>query len=56
MVHSFSTLLFSATTDKNICESFDCSNEATVEISIDAGKFGVITLNLCDNCIVKFKE
>ena len=41
-------------TDKKICESFNCNNKATLEIRVSAGKFGIITLNLCGNCMPKF--
>ena len=39
-----------------ICEANDCKNNATEEIKIDVGRFGKITLNLCKNCIPKFKD
>lgn len=41
-------------TDKDICESFNCNNEATLEVRVCAGKFGIIKLNLCANCVSKF--
>jgi uncharacterized protein YlaI len=40
--------------NKQICEAIDCFNEATLEVKIDVGKFGKISLFLCKNCIPKF--
>ena len=48
------TILSLTATDKKICESFDCTNEATLEIELSAGKFGAIVLNLCEICLPKF--
>ncbi len=39
-----------------ICEALSCSNQATEKINVNAGKFGIISFNLCNNCIKLFKE
>ena len=39
-----------------ICEANGCKNNATEEIKINGGKFGQISLFLCEECISKFKE
>ena len=40
--------------NKQTCEALDCFNQATIEIKIDARKFGKISLFLCKNCLPKF--
>ena len=40
--------------NKQICEALDCFEQATIEIKINAGKFGKIPLFLCKKCISKF--
>jgi hypothetical protein len=47
--------LFSPELDKNICESYGCNNEATLETEVSAGRFGIIILNLCTDCAMKFQ-
>lgn len=42
--------------NKEICNGFNCSNIATEKISVSAGIFGTISLNLCNNCVNMFKE
>ena len=42
--------------NKEICNAFGCSNYATEKINVSAGKFGTISLNLCNNCITLFKK
>jgi hypothetical protein len=37
-----------------ICEANYCSKKAISEIKLDVGKFGQISLYLCDECIPKF--
>ena len=41
-------------TIKQICEALGCSQHATKEITVKAGRFGSITLLLCRNCVGKF--
>jgi hypothetical protein len=41
-------------TNKQICEALGCSQYATKEITVDAGRLGSISLLLCRNCVGKF--
>jgi hypothetical protein len=41
---------------KDICNVFGCSNSAEKEIDVNAGKFGIISLNVCSKCIDIFKN
>jgi hypothetical protein len=41
---------------KPICEAVDCNDIGTERIDLSAGKFGVIELLVCSNCVLKFKE
>jgi hypothetical protein len=36
-----------------VCEAVDCFEAATETIVVSAGKFGMLTLNLCHECAVK---
>ncbi|MGC1132332.1 MAG: hypothetical protein WA941_05890 [Nitrososphaeraceae archaeon] len=36
-----------------ICEAIDCYEAATESIVLSAGKFGMLTLNLCHECAIK---
>jgi len=38
------------------CEALNCSKYATEKINVNVGKYGNITLNLCQNCIHIFKK
>jgi hypothetical protein len=38
------------------CEGFGCNREATIEILVKAGELGIINLNLCEKCKLKFKQ
>lgn len=49
------TSVFSPELDKNICEAFGCNKEATIKTEISAGKFGIIPLNLCIDCVSLFE-
>jgi hypothetical protein len=40
--------------NKQICQALNCSEYATKVITVDAGKFGSISLSVCANCISKF--
>jgi hypothetical protein len=42
--------------NKNLCDCNGCSREAITEIEVDVGELGIIKLNLCENCIPKFKQ
>jgi hypothetical protein len=36
-----------------ICEAVDCYQAATESIVVSAGRFGMLTLNLCHECAIK---
>ena len=40
--------------NKDICSGFGCIDQATRKVDIPAGTFGLISLNICDNCVKKF--
>ena len=42
--------------NKELCEAVGCQEEATEEITVNAGEFGVLILSVCKNCIGKFTE
>jgi hypothetical protein len=42
--------------NKDICNAFGCSQEATEKVNIDVGIFGTITLDVCQFCINKFQK
>ncbi len=54
MIRSPTTTLSFTAVDKSVCETFGCTNKSTSTIEVNAGKFGIITLNICDNCKFKF--
>ena len=41
---------------KNICDGYGCSNAATTQIDEEIGEMGRIVLDLCDDCLLKFRE
>ena len=41
--------------DLKLCEGVGCDRKATITTEISAGKFGIIILNLCNDCTVKFE-
>ena len=41
-------------TNKQICHALGCSQHARKKIIVDVGRFGTISLSLCENCIGKF--
>ncbi|MDN5845896.1 MAG: hypothetical protein L0H53_06435 [Candidatus Nitrosocosmicus sp.] len=41
--------------NKGICFGYGCNNKATEKISVDAGIFGNIILDLCSICVKKFR-
>jgi hypothetical protein len=41
--------------NKTICYVINCNNESTNQLKLDVGKFGLITIHLCKNCLPKFK-
>jgi hypothetical protein len=42
--------------DKNICDGFECFNVAKTKIDEAIGNMGRIVLDLCDDCLLKFRE
>jgi hypothetical protein len=42
--------------NKEICNAFGCSKNATEKINASAGIYGIISLSLCKNCISKFQN
>ena len=41
--------------NKDICNAFGCSDQATETIDVSAGKFGTISLKVCSTCLKKFQ-
>ena len=41
-------------TNKQICDALGCTENATKEIIVNAGKFGTVSLSVCKKCIRKF--
>jgi hypothetical protein len=39
-----------------ICEAVNCFSQATVQVEVDVGHLGRITLSLCENCVSKFGD
>ena len=39
-----------------ICEAAGCFTKAIVEIEVPLGREGTLLLNLCENCLPKFRE
>lgn len=50
------TKILASQLDKSICDGFGCNSKATIEITANAGKLGTINLNLCENCVPKFRK
>jgi hypothetical protein len=42
--------------NKILCDCNGCSRTETTEIEVNVGELGIIKLNLCENCIPKFKQ
>jgi hypothetical protein len=38
------------------CCAVDCDKIGSIELNIEAGKFGEVTLFVCPNCVGKFRE
>ena len=41
---------------KNICDGLGCFNAVTTKIDEAIGNMGRIVLDLCDDCLLKFRE
>jgi hypothetical protein len=37
-----------------ICEAVNCFSQATVQIEVNVGELGRLTLSLCEHCVGKF--
>jgi uncharacterized protein YlaI len=42
--------------NNSICEAVGCSNKATVQLAVNAGRERPIQLFLCKNCVSKFED
>jgi hypothetical protein len=42
--------------NKNICEGFGCLAVATTQITVKVGQQSTISLRLCKDCVLKFKD
>jgi hypothetical protein len=40
---------------EKLCDAFSCEAKATEQIEVSIGKFGVIELFVCKNCVCKFQ-
>jgi hypothetical protein len=38
------------------CNAADCDKLGEIEIKVPAGKFGDVTLFICNNCVGKFRD
>lgn len=41
---------------KPLCEAYGCKEVATKKIQVSVGKFGMIELYVCLNCVAKFED
>jgi hypothetical protein len=39
----------------DICEAINCNAESTAQVQVKAGRHGLISLSLCDNCVSRFE-
>ena len=42
--------------NNGICEAVGCFEKATIDIKVEVGQGKEITLNLCKDCVKKFKD
>jgi hypothetical protein len=56
LVNSMSQVNRPIQINKNLCDCNGCNRDATTEIEVNVGELGIIRLNLCKNCIPKFKR
>ncbi|MDN5846428.1 MAG: hypothetical protein L0H53_09160 [Candidatus Nitrosocosmicus sp.] len=40
---------------KDLCEALECHNHAKNKINLNAGKYGNIKVNVCDDCLPLFQ-
>jgi hypothetical protein len=38
------------------CNAAGCQENGSIEIKVEAGKFGCVTLFVCPNCLGKFRD
>ena len=38
------------------CDAAGCEAPGSVELKVKAGKFGMVTLFVCENCVGKFQD
>jgi hypothetical protein len=48
--------IISSKVNEVLCEAFDCFQKATVQIEVQIGHSGTLSLNLCNKCVPKFQE
>jgi hypothetical protein len=48
--------IFDLLSDNVICEAAGCFEKATIDIEVRVGQGEKITLNLCKDCVKKFKN
>ena len=57
MTSTFDRLYHTAATNKNVsCEALGCNKKATVQLTVNVGSRGDITLNLCKKCVPRFDD
>jgi hypothetical protein len=42
--------------DKSICDGFGCFKKATSSIEEEVDGIGMVKLELCEDCVAKFRE
>jgi hypothetical protein len=42
--------------NKNICDGLGCLSQATNNVEEEVDGIGMIVLELCDDCVIKFRE
>ncbi len=42
--------------NNGICEGVNCFSQAEVQIDVKVGQLGSISLSLCNDCAVKFRD
>lgn len=41
---------------KCICEALNCYSEAKTTVDVSAGKYGILHINVCENCVRIFRN
>ena len=42
--------------NKSICDGFVCLSRSTISIEEEVEGIGIVKLELCDDCVAKFRE